>query len=74
MIPEHIRKKAIAAAEKMAAGELRPRLLRLTRTPWRVVDLSKRWRFISHDGVTWRVVSHETYSKLTATHRNNNHA
>lgn len=74
MIPAYIRRKAMAAAEKMEAGELRPRILRLTRTPWRVVDLSKRWRLISRDGATWQVVSHEAYSKLTSIHRNSNHA
>lgn len=70
MIPQWVQRKAQAVSEKLAAGELRPRVLRLTRKRWLVVDLSKRWRFMSADGVNWRVESHETYSKLTSMHRN----
>lgn len=74
MIPAYIRDKAQAAADKVAAGELRPRRLKLTRKPWQVIDLSKRWRMLSLDGQVWQVMSHEAYSKLTAMHRNTRHA
>lgn len=70
MIPAYIRNKAVAVAEKLEAGEVRPRILRRCRARWQVVDLSKRWRMISPDGCTWHVVSHEKYSKLIGMHNN----